>query len=91
MCCASASGRGDFVVAFLVIIELNLAFAELEPASSSELSSKAANKALTFEFGVNCTGELGEESLPGDDSLEEAILDLPGTNKLWRLICRRKS
>ena len=72
---ASGIGEGDFVVGLFASMELNLALARLEPVSSSESLSKDASKALTFEFGVNCTGELGEESFAGDDSLEEGILD----------------
>jgi hypothetical protein len=65
-------GVGDLLGLFAGA-ELNLAFTDLDTGSSSESSSNDASRALTFEFGVNWTGEVGRASFSGEATLEEAI------------------
>jgi predicted enzyme involved in methoxymalonyl-ACP biosynthesis len=57
------------------MVDINLALADPETVSSSESLSKEAKRALTFEFGVNWGGEVGEEGLAGVDPREEGIVN----------------
>jgi hypothetical protein len=55
-------------------VDTNLRLADPERLSFSDSLSNAANIALIFEFGVNCAGEVGLDSLAGEEPLDEAMV-----------------
>jgi hypothetical protein len=73
-------------IAPFAIEVINRVRGDPQTLSSSESLSRAARRALTFDFGVNCAGDAVPDTLAGEDSRDGAIENVLLNERILQIV-----